>query len=255
MLSKTELLLKSEDSSVPKIGIISQARMTSSRLPGKVLKTVQGKTLLQYHLDRLQHSALPVIVATTTNLSDQPIVDLCHPGIPVFRGSEEHVLSRFSGAAKEHQLDIIVRVTSDCPLIDGKMIREAAELYQNLNKPWLYLSNAIQRTYPRGFDFEIFSREMLDEAKDKSSLLAEKEHVTPYIHQNRHGKTNFYHFLRNPDMSAHRLTVDEPADYQLIEKLILDYGCDQKSVSEICEILQKNPDLKKINQHIEQKKF
>lgn len=86
---------------MPKVGIVSQARMTSTRLPGKVLKTIQGKTLLQYHLERLERSGLPLIVATTTNLTDQPIVDLCHP-IPVVRGSEEDVLSRFWNAAQTH---------------------------------------------------------------------------------------------------------------------------------------------------------
>lgn len=237
-----------------KAGIISQARMTSTRLPGKVLKTIQGKTLLQYHLDRLQKAQLPLIVATTINRTDQPISDLCSPGIPVVLGSEEDVLSRYWKAAQEYDLDIIVRVTSDCPLIDGLIIRRAVEKYKDLKKPWLYMSNCLQRTYPRGFDFEIFSREMLKDAFENAKTPTEREHVTPYFYQNKHGKTNFYSLTRSQNMSQHRLTVDQKEDFQLIEKLILDYQCDQKTEKEICQILTEHPHLSEINCHIEQKK-
>ena len=238
-----------------KAGIISQARMTSTRLPGKVLKTIQGKTLLQYHLDRLQNSQLPVVVATTINKTDQPIVDLCHPGIPVFRGSEDDVLSRYWQAANEHQFDIIIRATSDCPLIDGKMIAHAVQKYQDLNIPWLYMSNSLNKTYPRGFDFEIFSFAMLNEAHHQARAGYEREHVTPYFYQNKHGKTQTHSLTRAKNMSSFRLTVDEPDDFKMIERLILDYQCDQKSADEICDVLEKNPALKNINAHIEQKKL
>src|SRR5690606_18445145 len=109
--------------SVTRVGIITQARMTSTRLPGKVLTRIGGKSALEHHLDRLREADAPVIVATTTNASDDPLADRAESlGYSVFRGSEHDVLSRFAGAAREHALDVVVRVTSDCPLIDGDLV-------------------------------------------------------------------------------------------------------------------------------------
>ena len=106
-----------------KVGIITQVRVTSTRLPAKVLLSVAGRSYLEHHLDRLSRTGLPVIVATTTNVHDDLVVQVCHEdGIPVFRGSEDDVLSRFAGAAREHELDAVVRVTSDCPLIDPEIV-------------------------------------------------------------------------------------------------------------------------------------
>jgi spore coat polysaccharide biosynthesis protein SpsF len=237
------------------VGIITQARMTSTRLPGKVLKLVKGKSLLQLHIDRLSESGFKVIVATTTNDTDQPIVELCQKNrIPYFRGSEDDVLSRFFGAASQEKLDVIVRVTSDCPLIDGKLIKKAVEQYIAEKQDWLYLSNGVERTYPRGFDFEVFSFAMLEEANKKADTKSEREHVTPYFYQNKHGKTKLLQIKRQSDLSRFRLTVDEVDDFKMVEKLILDFDCDKKGVDEICQVLQSHPELALINSHIEQKK-
>jgi spore coat polysaccharide biosynthesis protein SpsF len=241
--------------SLPKVGIISQARMTSTRLPGKVLKTIQGKSLLQYHIDRLRWSKLPIVIATTVNQSDQPIVDFAGAqNLPVYRGSEHDVLSRFHGAVAEHGFDIVVRVTSDCPLLDGFEVAKAVDVYLGLNKPWVYLTNCIERTYPRGFDYEIFSAEMLNEAFAKATTTPEREHVNPYMTQNKHGKTHFHSITHSPNTSGYRLTVDEVDDFRLMEKLIADYGCAGKTASEIEQVLLTHPELQKINSHIEQKK-
>lgn len=239
-----------------KAGIISQARMTSTRLPGKVLRSIRGNTLLHYHLKRLQASGLPVVVATTVNASDEPIVEACDlEKIPYHRGSESDVLERYYQAAQKFGFDVVVRVTSDCPLIDGHLIRQAVDQYlQDSKTDWMYMSNCIERTYPRGFDFEIFSFAMLEEAFQKARTPSEREHVTPYIHQNRHGKTKFHHIKRTPDMSSHRLTVDEIDDFRLMETLIEKFHCDDLNESQICQILTDHPELKDINQHIEQKK-
>jgi spore coat polysaccharide biosynthesis protein SpsF len=241
---------------LPKVGIISQARMTSSRLPGKVMKQISGKSLLHYHCERLAHSGLPIVLATTTNSTDDVIVDFSKLlSIPFFRGDEKDVLSRYYGAAVENNLDVIVRVTSDCPLIDGKLIKSAVDKYMSTSNKWLYMSNGIERTYPRGFDFEIFSLPMLKEAFEKSTSPSEREHVTPYFYQNRHGLTQFEHIKQSSDMSSYRLTVDEADDFKLIEKLITDFHCEKLSADEICSVLLANPELKLINQHIEQKKL
>jgi spore coat polysaccharide biosynthesis protein SpsF len=238
-----------------RIGVISQARMTSTRLPGKVLKEIKGRSLLDYHVLRLRKSGFPVIIATTSLKTDDPIAQFCQlQELPIFRGDEMDVLSRYEGAAQKHSLDLIVRVTSDCPLIDGDLIRQGVETYLRMQKSWLYLSNCLERTFPRGFDFEIFSREMLSESFNRAQSSSEREHVTPYIHQNRHGKTQFHHIKRSPDMSSYRLTVDEPADFELMRRLIEDFECEKKNQDEICKVLIENPDLKSINAHIEQKK-
>ena len=140
-----------------KTGIISQARMTSTRLPEKVLKLIGGNPMLKYHTDRLKESGMPVFIATTVNKTDDPIVAFCQEeNIPFYRGSENNVLSRYYECAKENKLDVIVRVTSDCPLVDGELIRKAWEDYKDSFKKYSYISNGVNRTYPRGFDFEIF---------------------------------------------------------------------------------------------------
>jgi spore coat polysaccharide biosynthesis protein SpsF len=229
--------------------------MTSTRLPGKVLKTIHGQTLLQYHLRRLQQSGLPIVVATTTNLTDDPIVQAClQEEVPVHRGSEHDVLSRYFEAAEKFAFDVVVRVTSDCPLIDGQLIHSAVEKHLTDKTPWLYTSNVLERTYPRGFDFEIFSFDMLKTAFHEARSTSEREHVTPYLHQNKHGQTRFQHIKRFPDMSSHRLTVDEPDDFRLMEELIQKYHCDEMNEDQIAHVLLEHPELKEINQHIEQKK-
>ncbi len=230
--------------------------MTSTRLPGKVLKQIQGRSLLDYHLDRLAWSGLPVVVATTVNKTDDPIVQFCEQkGIPTFRGDENDVLSRYYGAAQKFGFDIVVRVTSDCPLIDGKLIRQAVDQYQAQGQAWTYMSNCLERTYPRGFDFEVFSFDMLKTAFEKATTPPQREHVTPYFYQKVDSRTVLKSLTRGSNLSQFRLTVDEPDDFKLIEKLISDYGCATKTEAEIGEVLQKHPELGNINAHIEQKKL
>lgn len=237
-------------------GIITQARMTSTRLPGKVLMKVRAKPLLEYHLERLSKSGLQVIVATTTNQSDDPIAELCNSrNLACFRGDELNVLSRYYYAAIENKLDVIVRVTSDCPLVDGELIKSSVAKYLDAGDDWLYASNSLKRTFPRGFDFEIFSLTMLKEAFSKATLTYEIEHVTPYFYQNKHSQTHLLSIEKPVDDSGFRLTVDEPDDFKLIEKLITDYRCDLMNVDQICELLNKHPELKQINAHVEQKKL
>jgi spore coat polysaccharide biosynthesis protein SpsF len=229
--------------------------MTSTRLPGKVLKTANGIPLLAHHVRRLQWSNLPVIIATTVNKEDDPICAFAtQHNLPFFRGSENDVLSRFYLAAKENDLDIIVRVTSDCPLIDGKIIGNAVSAHIETENEFLYTSNVLERSFPRGFDFEIFSFKRLRSAFENASEFAQREHVTPYINKNVDGKTEFRHVLSAPDRSDWRITVDTPEDYELIKILFEKHQMATMTYEEIGPILDKNMDLKKINAHIEQKK-
>lgn len=238
-----------------KAGIITQARMTSTRLPGKILMEAGGKPLLKYHIDRLRWSGIPIYLATTINKTDDPVAAFgAAENIPVHRGSEDNVLERYYQCAKNNQLEVIVRVTSDCPLVDGTLIKSAVDQYLTLNDPSVYLSNALKRSYPRGFDFEIFSFALLEEAYLKADRLIEREHVTPYINQNRSGKVKFEHIVHDTDNSAIRITVDTPEDFQLIKKLMEEYGASDKNYEEIINIFQNHPHLKEINNHIEQKK-
>ncbi|MDX5482282.1 MAG: glycosyltransferase family protein [Hymenobacteraceae bacterium] len=239
-----------------KVGVISQARMTSTRLPGKVLIQVGGKTMLQHHIDRLRQAGLDVYLATTTNDSDDPIAAYAQQAaIPCYRGDEQNVLSRYYGCALEYGLDVIVRVTSDCPLIDGNLVADALQQYLTWDDESVYLSNALQRTFPRGFDFEIFSFSLLEEAFQNASKSADLEHVTPYINQNKSGRVKLRHYTQTEDASQYRITLDTPEDLQLITLLIERYGAQNLEGKEIIRVLQSHPELQNINTHVEQKKL
>ena len=237
-----------------KVGIISQARMSSTRLPGKVLMKVKEKTILEYHIQRLKASSYPIFIATTTNPSDDALVSFCEEfNLPYYRGDEQNVLSRFVECAEQNKLDVIVRVTSDCPLIDGDLVKKGIEEYLTAANPDLYISNGLEETYPRGFDFEIFSFAALKYASEHATTPYQKEHVTPYLIENVSGKTELNNISRNSDDSQYRLTLDTQDDFRLIEKLIVDFDADKLNCEEIISVLKANPDLEKINGHIQQK--
>lgn len=240
----------------PHIGIITQARMTSTRLPGKIFKQVNNKSLLQYHVDRLKQTGFDITIATTTNSTDDCVCDFAvSQNIHCYRGSENNVLSRYYEAAKKYGYDIIIRVTSDCPLIDPHLIRNSVEKYLKLNNQNLYMSNGIERTFARGFDFEIFSFSSLKEAFDNAFEESDLEHVTPYIWKNKSGKIEFHHIKQSFNNSGLRITVDTSEDFELIKILIEKYNATALSYFEIEAILKTHPELTALNFHIEQKKI
>ncbi len=238
-----------------KIGIIIQARMGSTRLPSKIMLPVKGEPIFQFQINRLKKINYPLFIATTIKDADNAVVDFAKKNnIPCYRGDEANVLSRYYECAKQFQLDLVVRITSDCPLIDAFIIDEGIKYYlQNGNKD-LYLSNAIERTYPRGFDFEIFSFELLQEAYSKAEDMMDKEHVTPFIWKNKSGHVNFKHVKRTTDESKFRLTLDTKEDLELLKILIETCGADKLSGDEIIQLMHAHPELAIINQHVEQKK-
>lgn len=244
-----------------KVGVITQARTTSTRLPGKVLLEADGRTLLDHHLDRLQAAGLDVYVATTVNATDDPIVALATGrDLPVHRGSEDDVLARFTGCIEEHDLDVVVRVTSDCPLIDGGLVRRAIELFVQAEDPWLYLSNGLERTYPRGLDFEVFSAEALLDAGRSATEQPQREHVTPYLYANGSGRMTLRNVAREPDgkdrdASAYRVTLDTADDLTVIRSLFEEHDAAGLDAEGIIAVLDAHPDLVAINAHIEQKKL
>jgi len=240
----------------PVIGIITQVRVASTRLPAKVLLSVRGRTYLEHHLDRLHRTGLPVVVATTENFNDDIVVEVAgQAGVPVFRGSEDDVLSRFAGAAREHRLDGIVRVTSDCPLIDPEIVAAGVDRWRAENDLDLYLSNCLERTYPRGMDYEVFSAARLYDADAKATLRSDREHVTPYLHQNRSGDIRLLNLPWSGGGAQYRLTLDTPDDWKLLDALIEDFGAAALNCAELVAILDEHPQLSTLNAHIEQKKL
>ncbi len=239
-----------------KVGIITQARMTSTRLPGKILLKANEKTVLEHHINRLAWSNIPIFVATTVNDSDMPVVNVCESlGFDYFRGDEHNVLERFYKCADENKLDVIIRVTSDCPLIDGKVIKEGLTQYLKLNNPNVYYSNCLARTYPRGLDFEIFSFDQLKDAYLNATLESDKEHVTPYINQNKSGRVLTVDHISVTNFNHLRWTLDTPDDWVLIRTIIEQYKGETLSYSQLLEIIENSPDLATLNIHIKQKEI
>ncbi len=234
---------------------ISQARMTSTRLPGKILKTVCGRTLLDYHVSRLQQSKLidRLVIATTENLTDDPVEYYCvAKKIACVRGSEDDVLSRYAQALQEYPADIIVRVTSDCPLIDPVLLDQVIRYYLDHRDRYDYVTLA-DADYPRGLDVEVFSRNSLETAHAEAKASHEREHVTPYIY----GEGSPFRCATFPSREKsghHRWCVDEPADFDLISKILTSFaGRDDFSWQECLALVAGNPDWFALNSDVKQK--
>lgn len=237
--------------------IIVQARMSSTRLPGKVLYEVLGKPLLEYQIERLCQVRLAdeLVIATTTNDTDQNIVELCERvGVAYYRGSEEDVLSRYYEAATQSGADVVVRVTSDCPLIDPGVMDEVIGLYINNRDKYDYVSNTLERTYPRGLDTEVFSMKALVKAHREAREQPEREHVTLFLYR-RPEQFRLANSSSAVDYSQHRWTVDIPEDFELI-KLILQelYPVNNRFTwLDVLNLLKENPEWVKINAAVKQK--
>lgn len=237
---------------------VIQARMRSTRLPGKVMRHLCGRSVLGHVIlrVRLARRLDEVLVATTTQPEDHTIVQEAeHYGVRVYRGSEDDVLARYFYAAQG--ADIIVRVTSDCPLFDPQLLDgmiERFQVAQTAGLPVDYLSNTLIRTYPRGVDAEIFSYGALRAAHERAREPYEREHVTPYIymHPERFVLENY---ASNPNLSHLRWTLDTPEDLRFIEEV---YGALYRegeifSTAAILTLLEGRPELAQINAHVPQK--
>jgi spore coat polysaccharide biosynthesis protein SpsF len=241
-----------------KVVAIIQARMGSTRLPGKVLKKVRNKSLLEYQLERVKKATLlhDIVIATTINKRDEEIVNFCKArSIPYYRGSEEDVLTRYYEAARMCNADVIVRLTSDCPLVDPSIIdRNVAEF---LSDPSLdYVSNTIERTYPRGMDIEVFSISTLERLRREATSPSEREHVTSFLTRNPN-MFQIKQVKQSNDDSQYRLTVDTQEDFFVIKNVIenLYMNSPMFSTEEVVNYLKKMPDIVKINQDIKQKEL
>ena len=230
-----------------------QARMASSRLPGKILMPILGKPMLLHQIERLSKVTLmdKLIVATSDESSDDAAAEMCQQyGIDCFRGSHHDVLDRFYQAAKSFSPQHIVRLTGDCPLADAKIIDAVIQFHVEGN--YDYSSNALKSTFPDGLDVEVVRFSCLEEAWLKATLPSHREHVMPYVHR-QPDKFKLGSFESKEDFSSHRWTVDELKDFELVSKIYegLYSANPQFDYADILELLGKNPELIKINAHYE----
>ncbi len=198
---------------------IVQARMSSTRFPGKVMSSISGKSMLEFQLERIKlcESIDEIIIATTQNKSDDVIDELGRKlSIKVYRGAEEDVLSRYVEASKLTNAEALVRLTADCPLIDPAILKKVIDAFKFNNAD--YVSNINPPSYPDGLDVEVFSKEILCKANDLCKEAAQREHVTPWIINNK--KIKKINISNSQDLSHLRWTVDYPEDLELIKKII-----------------------------------
>lgn len=236
---------------------VVQARMTSTRLPGKVLLEVLGKPMLAFQLERVRRVGLidEIIIATTTNATDDAVADFARAGgFGVHRGSESDVLDRFKGAIAGTDARAVVRLTADCPLIDPDEIVRVIQRYHDADPVCDYVTNGIPRSYPAGLDVEIFSREALEIAATEAHDAYDREHVTPFLYRNPE-RFRLLSVVCKPDLSWERWTLDEPGDFELIRRVLegLYPRCPDFRMADVIRILDENPEWRAFNGSVREK--
>jgi len=237
-----------------KVVAIVQARVGSTRLPGKVLKDVEGETMLGRVVQRLSRASLieQILVATTDRPADDAIVEECRRcSVPVFRGDQENVLDRYFRAAQFTKADAVVRITSDCPLIDPEITDKTIAAF--LQEMPDYASNCRVRTYPRGLDTEVMTVQALERAWLTAAQPYQRAHVTPYICEHP-GEFKIVSVTAEEDFSQHRWTVDTPEDLEFVREI---YARFKKREDfrwhDVLALLDGEPALMELNRSITQK--
>ena len=237
-----------------RIVAIIQARMGSTRLPGKVLEEIAGMTMLERVVRRTAASRLisEVIVATTVSPHDDVIFAASSGiGCRCFRGSEQDVLDRYFRAAVEFKAEIVVRITSDCPLIDAAVVDRVITAF--LDGAPDYASNTLERTYPRGLDTEVLSRAALERAWREADQPGQREHVTPFIWQ-QPSRFRLLSVIDDEDHSHHRWTVDTIDDLQFVRTLLERWpNPEEPGWRDVLHLVESASDLASINAHVAQK--
>jgi spore coat polysaccharide biosynthesis protein SpsF len=233
---------------------IIQARTGSTRLPGKVLLPLLGRPILSRVVERTARASRvdEVVVATTIDPADDAIVELAAAeGWAVERGSETDLLDRYVRAARAHDAEVVVRITSDCPLVDPAVVDQTIEAF--VDGAADYASSSLEpRTFPRGLDVEVVAREALERAWREDADPAWREHATPYLY--RHPER--FHLVRvsaPDDQSDHRWTVDTPEDYELVRRIYEALGRDDFGWREALAVVEAHPDWTDLNRHVVQK--
>lgn len=244
------------------VTVIVQARMSSTRLPGKVMADLCGHPLLEHLIRRINASSRvhSICIATTRNESDDVLVELAERlRIHSYRGSEDDVLSRYLEAARMLQADPVVRVTSDCPLYDFTLLDEmlaARERAINETGPIDCYSNCLHRTYPRGLDTEIMSMDALKRLEKEATDPRAREHVTWHIYRNPNDYRLVNHARENDtDHSELRWTVDTPEDLEFVRQVYALLYPDNPLFDrhDVLALLERKPELLSINRHVRQK--
>ena len=229
---------------------IVQARMGSTRLPGKVMYPIHGVPLIELLLKRLAQAKRidTITVATSKNPENKPLIDHVRKlGIDVFEGSENDVLERYYRAAKPYQPDVVVRITGDCPLVDPQLVDSLIASFTSQKVD--YLTNTNPPSYPDGLDIEVFTFNALEKAVREATTTAQREHVTPYIYESGLFKTA--NIANQDDLSRERWTVDEPDDLKVVEAIFKHfYPRIDFSWTEVLELKKKSPKVFLPNQHI-----
>lgn len=243
-----------------KVVAIIQARMSSTRLPGKVLKTASGRTMLDRMLERVRKSTMidQVIVATTTDPSDNAIVRACHRyDTEVYRGSLLDVLDRYYQAAKQYQANIIVRLTGDCPLIDPRLIDDVVKALvdQQVDFACNRLPPPFARTYPIGLDVEASTIAALENAWRNADQKHEREHVFPYLYAVP-GRFKVIQLNHSENLGHLRWTLDTPADLVLLRRVYRYFkGRNDFSWLEVLQLQRQKPALFTINAQVQHKTY
>ncbi len=231
-----------------KIGCIMQARMGSTRLPGKVMLRVDEKnSVLYYVIKQISQSKLcdKLVIATTTLPEDEKIVEFAkNTNILYFRGSVDDCLDRYYQCAKELSLSTIVRITCDNPLIDPTLVDDAISFYKS--NSYDYVTNCRERTFPQGTEVEIFSFSALQIAWNEAKKHSEREHVTPYFYNNP-DKFKIFNITNYKNISNLRWTVDRREDLDFVKAVISKIKKSPILMTDILQLLEREPDLTKIN--------
>jgi spore coat polysaccharide biosynthesis protein SpsF len=241
------------------VAAIIQARMGSARLPGKVMFDLCGHSVLAHVVRRIQaaQGIGTVVVATTTLAADDAVAaEAERRGARVYRGSEHDVLSRYYEAGRREGADVVVRITADCPLIDPELVGSMVARFVSLKERNRvdYLSNTLERSFPRGLDAEVFSMAALERAWREAASAAEREHVTPYLY--RHPELfRLGNHVDAHDRSRLRLTLDTPEDWAVIHAVVEALGGGSRIVSahEVVQFLESHPQIAALNAAVEQK--
>ena len=237
----------------PKIVVFVQARMGSTRHPGKVLRSVNGKTMLLQQISRIKKAKTvdQVVVITSTQKKDDKIFDLCQKNkIPCFRGSELDLLDRHYQAAKKFKADLVVKIPSDCPFSDPQIIDQVINLWLKNTKKFDYVSNYHEPTFPDGLDVEACPFKILEQAWLEAKKPYEREHTFPFIWDNpeRFRLGNIENHRGNMFMT-HRWTLDYPEDFTFIKKIFSAFKNNPDfSTDDILELLKAHPEIAKINE-------
>jgi spore coat polysaccharide biosynthesis protein SpsF len=234
---------------------VVQARLGSTRLPGKVLLDIAGASMLARTVRRLRRARLldAVVVATSTQAQDADVAREAEAlGAGVTRGSETDVLDRYAQAAREAKADVVVRVTSDCPVIDPDVVDLTIAAFRAACPAVDYASNTLQRSYPRGLDVEVFSAEALARAAREARADAQREHVTPYFYQNP-GRFRLVSVVNDQDLSGYRWTVDTAEDLALVRAIYARLSGDAFGWRDVIALLEAEPDLRALNRDVVQK--